>query len=144
MFGHVVSVGGDCQPAHQLRRITGLQQAHVFDWLLVRADGVARLLDAGFADWLQPADLSLQAQPYACVNDARYGAQFLHDFALHEDFLQDLARVRAKYEVLVQRWQLLMASQASITCGKRASLSSMVFLSPMILSKLLPETSFMV
>lgn len=114
MFGHVVSVGGDCQPAHQIRRITGLHHAHVFDWLLVRADGVAALLESDFAEWLAPDTLFLEAEPYAHVRDARYGVQFLHDFALQPDFLRGLPQVRAKYEALVQRWRQLMDADAAV------------------------------
>ncbi|HZF85946.1 MAG TPA: DUF1796 family putative cysteine peptidase [Burkholderiaceae bacterium] len=114
MFGHVVSVGGDCQPAHQIRRITGLHHAHLFDWLLVPADGVARLLDADFDGWLAPDTLFLEAAPYAHVRDARYGVRFLHDFALQPGFLAGLPPVRAKYEALVKRWRLLMASDAAV------------------------------
>lgn len=114
MFGHVVSVGGDCQPAHQIRRITGLHHAQVFDWLLVRADGVARLLEADFDGWLAPGTLILETAPYAHVRDARYGVHFLHDFALQPGFLDGLPQVRAKYEALVQRWRQLMAADAAV------------------------------
>lgn len=115
MFGHAVSVGGDCQPAHQLRRITGHDEAHVFDWLLLRADSVARLIEHDFDGWLASDDaLSLQTQPYAHVRDARYGVHLLHDFPLVPDFLAHANAVRAKYRFLLQRWHLLMASEAAV------------------------------
>lgn len=114
MFGHAVSVGGDCQPAHQIRRITGRHEAHVFDWLLVRADGVARLIDSGFDGWLQTGALSLETQPYAHIRDAAHNVHFLHDFPLEPGFEADADRVRAKYGVLVQRWHLLLASEAAV------------------------------
>lgn len=114
MFGHVVSVGGDCQPAYQIRRITGRHEAHVFDWLLVRAEGVAQLIDSGFEGWLQTPALSLEAQPYAHVRDAAYNVHFLHDFPLAPGFEAEAGRVRAKYEVLVHRWRMLLASEAAV------------------------------
>lgn len=86
----------------------------MFDWLLVRAAGVARLIDRGFDGWLRTEALSLEDAPYAHVRDATCNVHFLHDFPLEAGFAADADRVRAKYAVLVQRWHLLMAADAAV------------------------------
>ncbi|MES2529845.1 MAG: DUF1796 family putative cysteine peptidase [Pseudomonadota bacterium] len=115
MFDHVVSVGGDCQPAHQIRRITGRDEAHVFDWLLIRAAGVARLVASDFDGFLDDdAALSLHVSPYAHVADAHSGAHLLHDFPLVPGFLLHADAVRRKYAFLVARWRLLVAAPGPV------------------------------
>lgn len=114
MYGHVVSVGGDCQPAHQIRRITGRHEAHVFDWLLLDAAGAARLIACDFEGWLAPETLSLHSQPFGHVHDAAYGVRFLHDFPLDAGFMAHAGAVRGKYMALAERWRMLMASEAAV------------------------------
>ncbi|MDB5829828.1 MAG: putative papain-like cysteine peptidase [Variovorax sp.] len=121
MFGHVVSVGGDCQPAHQIRRVTGHEEAHFFDWLQLRAEGVARLVEEDFDGFLGDArELALVREPYAYVCESRYGARLLHDLPLTDDFLAHAEVARQKYAFLAQRWRDLMDSGSAVLfvwCG---------------------------
>lgn len=125
MFGHVVSVGGDCQPAHQIRRITGRDEAHFFDWLQIRAEGAARLVDENFEGFLGDArELALVRAPYLHVRESRYGALLLHDLPLADDFLAHVDAARQKYAFLAQRWRDVMASEAAVLfvwCGNEGS-----------------------
>ncbi len=114
MYGHVVGVGGDCQPAYQIRRITGRHEAHVFDWLLLGARSAARLIANDFEGWLAPQTLSLQSTPFAHVREAAYGVRFLHDFPLDPGFMAHAGAVRSKYLALAERWRMLLASEAAV------------------------------
>ncbi|CAN5715132.1 hypothetical protein BH11PSE13_BH11PSE13_11000 [soil metagenome] len=115
MFGHVVSVGGDCQPAHQIRRITGHDEAHFFDWLMIGAEGAARLIEEDFDGFLGDArELALIRVPHASVRESRYGARLLHDLPLTDDFPTHIETVRQKYAFLTRRWRLLMAAEAAV------------------------------
>ncbi|MGD9946064.1 MAG: DUF1796 family putative cysteine peptidase [Burkholderiaceae bacterium] len=114
LFKRIVSVGGNCQPAHQIKRIARGAEAQLFDWLLIGAENAARLIENDFAGFLDPAGLTLHSGSPGYVLDAAYDVKLLHDFPLRADFLQHAAPTLSKYAFLAGRWRALMAEPETV------------------------------
>ena len=51
-FDHVVSIGGDCDPAHHVRRHYDIRVSMPTDWLILPFAGVILLFNEGFSDFI--------------------------------------------------------------------------------------------
>ena len=98
-----VSLGCDCQPAHQINLIQDARAAHFFDWLGSPLAGVSRLLESDFDGVLLEKNLHPYVREnivYAVV-DTQFGIDFSHDFSrLHKEDItrvQDIYRLRARW-----------------------------------------------
>jgi hypothetical protein len=110
-FDKVLSVGHACDVAHQVRRHFQQTEAYPFDWLTTPLDGLVRLVENDFADFLDETVLVAEGK---YLRDARYGVRFLHEFENPARFRDNLADVRAKYERRIERWRRLMESGPSV------------------------------
>ena len=98
-----VSLGCDCQPAHQINLIQNASAAHFFDWLGSPIVGVSSLIGADFDGVLQAKNL----HPYVRENivyaviDTKFGLDFSHDFSrLDQENIkrvQDIYGLRARW-----------------------------------------------
>ncbi len=76
-FRHIVSLGGNCEPALQLRR-TGRHQTHgPFDWLVTPLDSVAQILAD---DGARLATRFFAANEGTSAGCAEYGVLYHHEF----------------------------------------------------------------
>ncbi len=111
---HVVSLGGDCAVAHNIRRSFGTDTAYCFDWWLTPAQGAAMLLERPEVDRLyDPASLDAYINDggVPSVRNRDLGIQFFHEFArTHEgdrvvltNAEQDLAKARSRTARLIDR-----------------------------------------
>jgi hypothetical protein len=105
-----VSLGCDCEVAHQIRRLTGDGAAFMFDWLITPIEACA-VLCSDAADWLQPGNWEL-ADEGRRVRDKATGLEFQHEFetVAPEDPMIDVSKVeghlavaRAKFRHLKQK-----------------------------------------
>jgi len=81
---HIVSLGSNCQVAHNLRRYFNFSTAYPFDWWISGASGVVKVLD-GYEtnDLYSPASLIFQAigaNDRAVVLNKDLGISFNHEF----------------------------------------------------------------
>ncbi len=97
-FRHLVSLGGNCDPALQLRR-TGRHQTHgLFDWLVTPLDAIAQILAD---DGARLATRFFAANSGTSAGCAEYGVLYHHEFPRgeHDVILFDaegIARCRSK------------------------------------------------
>ncbi|MFD4116794.1 DUF1796 family putative cysteine peptidase [Streptomyces niveus] len=115
-----VGLGYHCETTYQLRRITGNESAHFFDWLDLDFDAVVETITEDFAHVLRPG----QVEPFSdglCALDRGSDIRFFHDFAPSEgrlltqdDIDRQLDGVRAKFMALAERWRALAASSAHV------------------------------
>lgn len=106
-----VGLGYHCESTHQIRRITGDERAHFFDWLDLDFESVLALLDTDFRDVLLPGS----AEPFSeglCAHDRGTGIRFFHEFTpqpgqplAQADIEAQIATVRAKFAYLADRWR---------------------------------------
>lgn len=100
-----LSFGANCQPAYQLRRITGQTEAYFFDWLVTHHDALIKVLTHGPDRLLERSELVNNGKT---VLDDSTGLRFYaHDFSntngiISPGFTTELASVRDKY---MRRWQ---------------------------------------
>ncbi|MEV6121257.1 papain-like cysteine peptidase [Streptomyces sp. NPDC052077] len=123
MYDLCVGLGYHCESTHQIRRITGEDRAHYFDWLDLELASVIETLEADFANVLRPG-LSEPFSDGACALDRGSDIRFFHEFRADADapgglLTQDaidrqLPRVRAKFDFLAERWRATSASAARV------------------------------
>lgn len=107
-FDEIVSLGRACQPAHQIRRIFGVERAHVFDWIITPDDGLRTSIETGLENFF--ARDRLVVGPENCVVDAVSDVRFLHEFPDGRLDEQTYAEHVARFSTLVARWRDLMNS----------------------------------
>ncbi|MET9554480.1 DUF1796 family putative cysteine peptidase [Streptomyces sp. NPDC006645] len=119
-FDVCVGLGYHCETTYQLRRITGNESAHFFDWLDLDLDAVVEIIAEDFAHVLLPG----QVEPFSdglCALDRASDIRFFHDFRpsdgrllTQEDIDRQFDGVRAKFMALAERWRALAASRAHV------------------------------
>lgn len=115
-----VGLGYHCETTYQLRRITGNESAHFFDWLDLELESVVEAIADDFAHVLRPG----QVEPFSdglCALDRGSDIRFFHDFRpadgrplTQDDIDRQLDSVRAKFTALAERWRALAASEAKV------------------------------
>jgi capsular polysaccharide biosynthesis protein len=78
-YDHIVSLGGDGQTAHQIRRRFGIEPAHVFDRWVTPTDSLVKLLVEEFTDLFGPDNMEM-VEDSESVMCAKYGMLHHHDF----------------------------------------------------------------
>jgi hypothetical protein len=111
MFDSYVGLGVDCEVVVQLRRLTGNEQANVFDWQWVEHESLVHVLRTNFADYFRLPNLVL-SEDHRNVVDTATGLSFHHLFTPDPDgtipqsrLAREYPRLRARTEHLLRRWQ---------------------------------------
>ncbi|WP_037801990.1 DUF1796 family putative cysteine peptidase, partial [Streptomyces sp. NRRL F-5135] len=120
MYDRCVGLGYHCESTHQIRRITGDDRAHFFDWLDLEFESVVETIAGDFSGVLRPG----MVEPFSdghCALDRGTDIRFFHDFrpssgrALSQsDIDSQLPAVRAKFVALADRWRGLADSPARV------------------------------
>ncbi|GGK19486.1 hypothetical protein GCM10011583_59200 [Streptomyces camponoticapitis] len=116
-----VGLGYHCESTYQLRRITGNDSAHFFDWLDLDLESVVETITGDFAHVLRPG----MVEPFSdglCALDRGSDIRFFHDFRpadpgrplTQDDIDAQLDGVRAKFAALAERWRALAESPAHV------------------------------
>ncbi|MFI1398283.1 papain-like cysteine peptidase [Streptomyces sp. NPDC020681] len=116
MYDVCVGLGYHCESTYQIRRITGSDRAHFFDWLDLEFESVLETIAADFGNVLRPG-LTEPFSDGACALDRGSDIRFFHEFhsfdggpLTAEDIRRQLPAVRAKFDHLASRWRALTAS----------------------------------
>ncbi len=112
-FDHIISLGGHCQTAHQIRRHFGVDVAYPFDWWVTPTWSLIELFETGFAEIFDEKNMRIvNEKTGSAVTCARYGLMHYHDFdeaKVNDIYSPYLIRVKcaqnnAKYSFLVSRF----------------------------------------
>ena len=110
-FDHVVSLGCSCQPAFQIRRLLGIDEAQVFDWLITDDPGIVHLIGNAAEDVFRQDDLKWIN---GAVRSQAHGTRYMHEFPTEADLEKGFAENAARFEALTRRWRDLMSSDARV------------------------------
>ncbi|MET9667587.1 DUF1796 family putative cysteine peptidase [Streptomyces sp. NPDC006475] len=120
MYDVCVGLGYHCESTYQIRRITGSDRAHFFDWLDLEFESVLEAVESDFRNVLRPG----LTEPFgdgACALDRGSDIRFFHEFRAAEgqpltadDIARQFPAVRAKFEHLAARWRELTSSDARV------------------------------
>jgi hypothetical protein len=114
-----VSLGGDCQPAHQIRRHAGQPDLmDVFDWLESSIDSVSHLIGTGFADFFQPENLTFE--PFGedlHVTDTKNSVASFHHFRSQDP--EHVEQTCLMFRMLGRRFMELLKSDAPVIFVRR-------------------------
>jgi len=111
-YDQVVSLGRACQPAYQLRRLTGVKTAHVFDWIITPDKGLLRWLETDLDQFFARDRLTVDQR--SVVIDQPTETQFLHEFPPGADFEKAYEENAGRFAMLVERWRNLLASDQHV------------------------------
>lgn len=111
-YDYVISLGGACGCAHQIRTYFNQHEAFPFDWLVTPFDSIEPLISAGLRG------LGSDLAPYKDTKwfiNTRFMTLHPHEMRLVDGELptgwQHLMRtVRAKHDYLADRWNAVMSS----------------------------------
>ena len=116
----VVSLGGWCEPAWQIRKYTGEETAYFFDWLVSSAEAVVSLIENDFQHVFERHDLKLWKNGESVV-DTSNGILFHHSFSRTDSGLVDEKTIDEEYmaqkekvSFLVGRWKNLTTSGSHV------------------------------
>jgi len=122
MQNEFLSMGGDCQPAHHVRRLTNVSTAGVFDWLITPIRSIIPMIETHFEDSFEHNQMSwLEVDDGWHVTDERYGVICMHHFKSRDEQhintivsdirrrgLRLIERLKARKPlVFVRRWHTL-------------------------------------
>ncbi len=107
-YDDIVSLGRHCQPAYQIRRLTGVEAAGIFDWIYTTDDGLVRLIESGLAGFFALGELAVGG--HGVVEDGRTSTRFMHEFPPGSDIAAQHAVHAGRFAMLAERWRALLAS----------------------------------
>jgi Putative papain-like cysteine peptidase (DUF1796) len=115
-----LGLGQHCESTYQIRRITGQESAHFFDWLEIDLEFVQQAIETDFRGLLKPGRMTLTTDGAGAV-DLDAGIEFYHEFAARPDADLTLADVEAqlpgvreKLAFLASRWREMVTSSARV------------------------------
>jgi hypothetical protein len=111
-FDHVISLGRDCMPAHQIRRVLGVSLASVFDWVVTPEHALIYSIKSGLVGFFDLADMVRGAN--GRVINTQSEVRFIHEFSDTGDIAVQHAQHVGRNTRLVQRWRILTQSNASV------------------------------
>lgn len=125
MFDRLISLGLDCEPIVQLRRLTGRAEPQVLDWHKLYQPGLLRLLRTDFEGYFERANLVL-ADDRSYVLDTSNGLEFHHMFTVDLDgkiapqrLDREYPRVASRQTYLLRCWRERVASSQSVLYVRR-------------------------
>lgn len=111
----LVGLGGECQVAHQIRRLAPDSEAHYFDWLITPLDAAIALIDNQFSQILEQDHLEPEwnGDVLGKVVDTRYGIWYVHDGGMFEP--ADIDKMQNKYSYLRKKFLAMLADDFNTT-----------------------------
>src|ERR1051325_9730937 len=115
----IISLGGNCAVAHNLRRVFDFGEAFPFDWWITPFEGLLQLLIRPDVDWLyDPAKLELTPDSFS-VRHRELGILLYHEFRrepvkphlIKPNFLDGIAMPKARTTRLIEKLLALDLSE---------------------------------
>lgn len=111
-FDHIISLGGACETAYNLRRHFGFATSYPFDWWISSTAGVAKLLRDGDVDALYRLEDLERPGHGGSVRNTRYDIHLHHEFPrdwktpgqpVREDWATRIDEPRQRSAYLIER-----------------------------------------
>jgi hypothetical protein len=105
-YDQIITLGGACSPAWQVRNYTGKTNAMPFDWLVLPFRSLVSIIEHDFHGFTEPDAFELT--PCGVIN-RKFPLLHAHDFHLDaenpEGWKIEITTVRSKFEYLINRWR---------------------------------------
>jgi hypothetical protein len=116
----VVSLGGNCMVAQEMRNYFKVETANLFDWWITPGDALIRLIEQDFEALFAPENLRLVGDSQSVAN-LRYGNLHHHDFPRDDQrdrvismTEEDFKRNQSKFAYLKRRWDDLGENEGPV------------------------------
>lgn len=113
-YGRVISLGGQCQVAYQLKENHKRSESFPFDWIQSTFEGVYQFILEEGKNFLSKDHLVFAGNKGNYVQDPYYQMLFLHDFESPSDFMKEYDFIKAKYDRRVNRFFQALNSEAPV------------------------------
>ena len=111
-YDRIITLGGACSPAWQVRAYTGQTDAFPFDWLVLPFHALTMAIEHDFHDFTAPDVFEATA---VGIRHRKFPSLYLHDFQINHNppdgWKDAVADVLAKYEFLIARWRNALCSR---------------------------------
>lgn len=108
-FDSVISIGGSCEVAQQIRTFRSIDTAGLFDWWITPFDGLIEVVENNFEGLVDEQDISVLGN--RSVVSKQFGIVYHHDFRrdaqgniVKEDISDRLVTLQQKYNALRNRF----------------------------------------
>lgn len=117
MFENFISLGGDCHIAAALSK-HGLRSASgPFDWCTSSFEGVLRLLENDFIDFLDYQNLRVDMGLPKCFDDTKYHINYNHE--IKDSLENDYTEIKEKYQRRIERFRIMTQEPTCFVRGIR-------------------------
>lgn len=120
-YDHIISIGGNCDAAHHIRRHYGLTLSFPMDWLILSFEGAISLFDDKFQNFIVLNQLSLWNGTRHALQCAQRGIIYQHDFSRDhqalvrvENIVSDFNIAKIKYRRRIERLKAVCSARRSI------------------------------
>ena len=121
-FDHVVSIGGNCDAAHHVRRHYDIRVSMPMDWLILPFAGAISLFDEGFSDLIHLDRLALWRGTRHAIQCSRRGLVFQHDFSRDAASLVVVDNIQAEFDGVKARYARRVERLRALCRGGRSIL----------------------
>ncbi len=104
-YDHIISIGGNCDVAHHVRRRYDIKVSMPLDWLVLTFDGAISLFNDGFRDFMCLNKLSLWNGTRHAFQCSKRGIVYQHDFSRDAAAMVVVDNLREGYKVAKLRYK---------------------------------------
>ena len=104
-YDHIISIGGNCDVAHHLRRHYNITVSMPLDWLILTFNGAISLFDDGFRDFICLDKLSLWRGTRHALQCSERGIVYQHDFSRDAGAMVVMDNIPDDFEVAKVRYR---------------------------------------
>lgn len=105
VFDEIISIGGNCDAAYQIRRHFGVDRSMPLDWLVVPFQAVLSLFEDRFRDFIRLDRLALWNGTRHAILCSKRGTVFHHDFRRDHAALVDIDHVAIDFPEVEQKYR---------------------------------------
>lgn len=144
-YDAIINLGGNCQPQYQLKINKLRRYALPFDHLITPFGSLYLLLISKFEDYLLPDNFVLKTtDKEKYIEDVRYGTRLMHDLKLEENFLDDFASFKEKYERRIKRLYDILATSKKVLFIRQRITREQALQLDELLSQLFPHLEYLI
>ena len=105
VFDDIISIGGNCDGAHHIRRHFGIEQSMPLDWLILPFDALVSLFEDDFRDFIRVDRLALWNGTRAAIECSKRGIVFQHDFTRDENELVIVDAIASSFSAVADKYR---------------------------------------
>lgn len=116
IFDNIISIGGNCDAAHHIRRHFDIKQSMPMDWLVVPYQALLSIFEDRFSDFIRLDRLALWNGTRHAILCSKRGTVFHHDFRRDQSALVEIDHVAIDFPEVARKYRRRI-SRLREACG---------------------------